>query len=156
MYIYFPEMQKCKDWDITQVFLLFFFNLKSNSKIKTIKSLRGLNVKWLKDVIRLHNFWIMLDLSWPLVIQKLCMVACRWWGQNNSIYWKYEPNRLRNSSSKRNICIWSCRASISLKLLLKKLVSWPWLLSICESWHRTICMLDFDKLCGCSTSLLFL
>jgi len=90
------------------------------------------------------------------VIQKLCMVACRWWGQNNSFYGKYELNRLQHSSYKRNICIWSCRASISLKLLLKRLVSWPSLLSICESWHRTICMLDFDKLCGCSTTLLFL
>lgn len=84
------------------------------------------------------------------------MVAFRWWGQNNSIYGKYEPNRLQHSSPERNICIWSCRTSISFELLPKRLVSWSWVLSSCENWHRTICMLHFGELCFCSTALSFL
>lgn len=68
----------------------------------------------------------------------------RWWGENNSIYGKHEPNRIHYSSSERSICIWSCRASISLKSLLGGLESRPWVLSICENWHCTICMYDLN------------
>lgn len=74
------------------------------------------------------------------------MLAYRWWGENNWIYGKYELNRLQHSSSERSICIWSCRASISLKFSHKGLVSRPWFLSICENRHCTICMYDFGTM----------
>lgn len=112
---------------------------------------------WMLQLVSIrgfHTFSANLFMGWIVLLCHgiLSKTVCgyRWWGPNNWIYGKCEHNGFQHSSSERHICIWSCNASISLKLSLKRMVSWSWLLSCCENWHCTICMCDLHKLRICT------